>query len=73
MLGEELRRALANHSNAETVDHSLQRQLLRGFDLIENILRGFIAHALQAEQVGFRQFVDVGDILHQAALGKLVY
>ena len=49
MLGQKLRRSLPNHSNAETVDHALQGQFLRILDLVQNVLCGFIAHALEAE------------------------
>ena len=71
VLGQKLRGALADHADAQAVDHALQRQLLRVFDFVENVLRRLVAHALQAEQIVFGELVDVGDVLHQAAFGEL--
>ena len=72
MLGQELRRALTDKTDAKTVDHAFQRQLLRALDFIQNILRGLFAHAFELQQIGLSQFVNVGDVFHHAALGKLI-
>ena len=72
MLGQELRRAFAHHPNSQSVDHSLQWQLLRIFDLVENVLRRLIGEALQAQQIFLREVINVGDILDQSFFNQLV-
>src|SRR3984885_7451926 len=73
MLGQKLRRSLTHHANTETVDHAFQGQYLRILDLVQNVLCGFISHALEAEQISLGKLVNVGNVLHEPALGKLIY
>src|SRR5580704_13049071 len=71
MHSQELRRAFADETDAEAVDHALEGQLLGAFDLIENVLGGFVAHPIERQQVFFGQLVDIGDVLYQLAVGEL--
>ena len=71
MLGQELRRALADHANSEAVDDALERQLLRIFNLVENVLRRLVGEALQTQQILLGEVVDVSDVLDQAAIDEL--
>ena len=67
-----MRRALADEANSQSVNHPLQRQLLRVLDLAQNVLRRLLAHALQLEQFVFRQAVEIGDVFHQPGFDQLI-
>ena len=66
-----MRCAFANKADAQAIDHPLQSQLLGIFNFLQYIFRRLVAHALEAEQLAFRQLVNVGNIFHHALVCEL--
>src|SRR6267142_2108298 len=73
MLGKKLRRALADKTYAQPVNHAFEWQLFGSLNFPEHILGRFLAHALKFQQIVLSETVEVSDIFHHAALGKLIH
>ena len=72
MFGEQLAGALADKTHAQRVDQAREAVVLARRNFIEQILRRFFRHALERGHVVQFQFVQVGEVLHQALVHELV-
>ncbi len=72
MLSQEFGGALADEADAQSINHAFQRQLAAGGDLVEHVLGGLFAHALELQEVVAGEAIEVGDVLDHAAVGELV-
>ena len=72
MFGEELAGALADKTHAQSVDQPREAVVLARRNFIEQILRRFFRHALELGHIVQFQFVQVGEVFHQALVHKLV-
>src|SRR6266404_5214545 len=73
IFSKELRRALADKPYTQTKNYAFERQLFGSLNFSEHILCRLLAHALEFQQIVLSETVKVSDILHHAALGKLVH
>src|SRR5580704_2630356 len=71
MLGQKLRSAFADHSDAESVDHALERKFFRILNFVENVLGRLVGKSIEAEQIFLREVVNVGDIFYQTLVDQL--
>ena len=60
MLGQELGSTLAHEANAQSVNQAFEREFLRSFDLIEDVLGRLVGKSLQTKKISFGEFVNIG-------------
>src|SRR3984957_8500341 len=71
MAGEQLRGAFADEGHAEGVDPAREAGFFAVGDFVEQILRGFFAHAIEVAERFKIESVEIGVIFDQALFEKL--
>ena len=71
-LGEEDGGALADEADAEGGDDSRQRVRTRTIDVADHVGGALGAHALQVHEVLELQVVEIGHVVHDAAIHQLI-
>src|SRR5262249_33556969 len=72
MLGQELRRRLADVPDAERGQEAGQQRVLAPLQLAFEVVGGFFRHAVEPGKLLGRERVEIGDVLYHAALDELV-
>ncbi len=73
MLYQQLARPLAYKLDPQGINQTRQRILLARFNLIQQVLCGFLGHALQSGNRVFLQRIEIRDILDEPFVHKLIH